>query len=234
MLPIFKKIAELFKGGKPSINAEVSVKDESRRNKKTKKNKRSIDQSVDNSTQIAGDQYNNDSHDTVYVGEVETPDLVVSARWNHLVPHKIVNERSGIDSFNVLQPVDSTFRRATFSVKLTETYDEHNAIYVLIQRNPYVKNLKLNSISVQLDSGNYQSDNAHRIIGLLDTPKSFTIDSSTIKIGTGEIELCFGFEREGRHYNQNFIFMAKSDSSEFIIREYNEPELDIDWTHFSF
>ena len=92
-----------------------------------KPNKQSIDQSVDNSTQIAGNQYNNDSHNTVYVGEVATADLVVSAYWNYIVPYHIVKEQGNIGPINVLQPVDSTFRRATFSVKLIETYDERNA-----------------------------------------------------------------------------------------------------------
>ena len=62
-MSIFKKIAGLFQGSKPLVNAEVSTKDESRKNKKVKKNKgQVVDNSIDNSTQIAGDQIN-DSHD---------------------------------------------------------------------------------------------------------------------------------------------------------------------------
>ena len=48
-MSIFKKIAGLFQGSKPLVNAEVSTKDESRKNKKVKKNKgQVVDNSIDN------------------------------------------------------------------------------------------------------------------------------------------------------------------------------------------
>ena len=233
-MSIFKKIAGLFQGSKPLANAEVSTKDESRKNKKVKKNKgQVVDNSIDNSTQIAGDQIN-DSHDSIAIGEIQTKDLVVVARWNHLVPHKIERVEQGIDSFNVLQPVDASFQRAKISVELTPTYNEQESIYVLLQRNPYIKNIKLKAVKLALDSCSYQRNSIKSIIGLLDTSKAFTIQSSEFKRGQGEITLIFGFQIDGQPYRQQFVFTAKNNSDEFFIREYSEPELDIDWENYKF
>lgn len=231
-MSIIKKIADFFRGSNPLVNTEVSTHDDSRRNKKVKKNKGSVvDNSIDNSTQIAGDQIN-DSHDSIIVGDVPTKDLIVVARWNHLVPHKIEKVVQGIDSFNVLRPIDPHFQKATFSVDLTPTYSEKNSLYVLLQRNPYLKNIKLKAVKMVLDACTCQSDDTKSIIGLLDTPKAFTIQSSDFMIGNGEITLVFGFQLEGIAFRQAFVFTARKNSSEFFLREYSEPERDVDWLNY--
>ena len=238
MCGFFKKIFSSFKGDEPLIDTEVSTSVQSRKNIKTKKNKGTVvDKSTDNSTSVAGDGNtvgSNNATNNYFLGNSPTDDLIIIARWKNLVPHKIVTQKNGLDEFNLLVPDDPNYVESTFDVELTEQYDEQNAVYVLVQRNPFIKNLKLKGLKMNLDTCQYESTECKSIIGILDTPKAFAIQCSKFRVGNGQITLVFQFDKEKKHYRQEFNFEVLNNHNEFIIRNYTEPELDIDWDKFSF
>lgn len=238
MCKFFKKILSAFNKSEPPTDVEVSTSIHSRKNTKTKKNKgQVVDISTDNSTNVAGDGNtigSNNATNNYFLGNPPTDDLIIIARWQNLVPHKIVKQKDGLDEFNILVPIDPNYVESTLSVELSEQYDEQNAIYVLVQKNPFIKNLKLKGVIMHLDTCQYESTDCKSIIGLLDTAKAFTIQCSKFCVGSGTLTLIFQFEKNKKHYQQEFIFEVLNNNNEFIIRDYTEPELDIDWQKFSF
>lgn len=248
MLKLFRKIIELFrsdKSDKSQVAYTVSYADQSRKNKKSKKNKgrQVFDSSIDNSTTVAGDGNVLDSHNVVgshnvtetnnyYGSNPPLSDLVVAVRWLNLVPHRSHHEKSGIADIYYLEPIDPNYIKPTFNVVFSEQYNERNALYVLVQRNPYIKNLKLKSIKLSLDTCQYESTDCKDLVGLVDTPKAFAVQCSDFRVGSGKIFLTFRFEKEGRHFLQEFVFDALNDSNEFVMREY--PVANLDFEHFTF
>lgn len=227
------KIADFFKmlfSKKPSI--DVDVKSDSKSIKRVKKNKTSIDNSHDNSFNNSGTII--DQSSTSIYSE-NTKDLVVSARWNQLVPHEIKQVRKGIDSFNVLQPVDVAFLPAVLEVNLDNSNNRANAVYFLLRRNSFIKNIHIKSIVVENETGIIVRVRENKdLYGLLDKDRSFLIIHDGLIIGKCIITVEFGFLMEKSSYKQAFTFMAQATHDEFIMPKYQNAELDIDFDQLTF
>lgn len=231
-----KALSSILEGlfSKNKALAEVNVNDNSNTNKKIKKQKQVIDNSVDKSnTVVGGNQYNNSSENNYY-GNNNSKDLVISARWLHLVPHKIEKVVNGIDCFNVLKPVDKNYIPPILTVDFDNTNNISGGIYVLVRNNDFLKNLKIKQVIAHIKNCDIQYDDIRNVFGLLEKPKAFSILGKDFSVGSGEIALKFGFELDKKHYVQEFNFLVTNDSNEFVLQEYKEPELDIDWANFSF
>lgn len=240
MFEIFRKLIGKLKGDKSGSSLSVTNTDQSRKNKKIKKNKgQFVDDSSDCSTNVTGDSNTVNSHNiseinNYYGEESASSDLVVVARWYNRIPYK--REPSfdlGVQTISLV-PSEPNFIFPTFTVNLSEQCDDKNALYILIQRNSFIKNLKLKAVRMNLDVCKYESTESKSLFGLLNTPKAFLIQCSEFRVGDGEIVLIFGFDKQGKHYEQTFTFTAINNSSEFVIKEYVEPKRVINLDHFSF
>lgn len=227
---VFAKIKSLFKKKDDKLfDINVSVQSNTKKIKKSKKLKNSTDNSVDNSNNVAGNQ-DNSTHENNFYVQSATKDLIVSARWVHLVPYKIERVNNGIDCFNLLMPIDKNYIKPNIAIDFDNTKNTKNGLYILVKANSFVKNLILKSVSLKLDTCSFSLVESKNIFGLLDKDRCFTILDGNMRIGNGTIALEFGFEYEKRHYTQSFVFTAKNNSDEFILEQYIEPELDEDIT----
>ena len=225
-------IIDFFKGlfsKKPSM--DMRVKSDSKNIKKIKKNRATIDNSQDNSFNNNGTIIDQ-SATSIY--SENSKDLIVHARWNHLVPHKIEHVKNGIDCFNVLMPVEKSFLPAALEIHLENSSNKTNAVYVLLKRNSFIKNIHVKSITIKTDSNMVVVKEYRDLYGLLDKDQSFLIIHDGLCIGECIITIEFGFMIEKRSYKQEFTFIAKNDSKEFVMPKYQDAQDDIDWEHFSF
>jgi len=229
------KITDFFKSlFSTSSTVTVENSNQSKNIKKSKKNKHTIDNSEDNSININGNYNDNSTTATNYYTTNINKDLIVKARWNNLVPHKIERVKRGIDSFNVLLPIDKNFIPAELEVTYDDSSNRVNAIYILLRQNSFIKNVYLKSLNLQCDNSKVEITKSKLLFGLLDSDKSFIVTQEKFRIGTGSLTIVLGYEQNKCHYIQEFNFHVINDSSEFILQRYNEPELDIDWSNFSF
>lgn len=212
---------------KPRVDADVKFSVNTKKTKKTKKLKNSVDNSIDDSTNVAGNQYNS-TYQNYYYGQLQSKELIVHARWFHLIPSKIEQIKNGIDCFNVLKPIDKNYVKPSLDIDFDNSKNINNGVYILVKSNPFIRNLVIRSISFSLDTFSASIDEPQKIFGLLDKDQSFTLSDGSMKIGNGTISLVFGFEYEKRPYMQIFHFIAKNNSAEFVLQQFIEPELDVD------
>lgn len=232
---LFEKIKALFVKEKsvPLVDVDIKVSTNTKKIKKSKKLKNSIDNSVDNSTNIAGNQ-DNSTHENNFYMQPTSKDLIVSVRWSNLIPHKIEKVKNGIDCFNVLKPIDENHISPSLAIDFDDSNNNKNALYVLIKANSFIKNLVIKSIQFSLDTSSTSIVQQKNVFGILDKDRSFTLLDGSMKIGNGIIVLIFGFDYENRHYKQSFSFTVTDNSDEFVLKQYEEPELDINWSNFHF
>lgn len=212
-------------------SVDMTVKSDSKNIKKMKKNKSSIDNSRDNSINNNGTFIH---QSTINMNGEHIKDLIVYARWNHLVPHKIERVKNGIDSFNVLLPVEKTFLPAEMEINFEHSSNKMNALYILLKHNSFIKNIHIKSITINTGGNTVEVKESRALYGLLDKDQSFLIIHDSLCIGVCIITIEFGFTIEKRLCKQKFTFIANNDSNEFNMPIYQEVQDDIDWEHFSF
>lgn len=150
--------------------------------------------------------------------------FVVKMRWNHLVPHQIIEKKNGIDCFNVLEPIEKDFLKTDDVVELTDGCNKYHGLYLRFRHNPTICNLTINKLTIKTDKNDIDVIVNKNVCGLLDTDKAIVINHKDLQEGKGIIKLTIGYEKEIYHYSQEFEFEAKNDSNEFILRKYQDPK----------
>ena len=220
------KIKSIFKAEKSPTNVTVSFENQSKNVKKQKKLKNSVDNSDDHSTTINGN-VDKSVHETNYYsaneGVTQNADLIISARWLNLVPRKIQRVNDGFDCFSVLMPTEKDYISPSINIDLDKKSNKDHAIHILVKNNPFIKNLKLYSISI--DGENCKTNHiANRdIFGLLDEDRSFAVNGEKYIECSAQITIVLKFEKDRCEYSQEFEFTAQRKGSKFVLNKYNQP-----------
>ncbi len=162
----------------------------------------------------------------VYTEEDYNKIFILKMRWRHLIPHKIVKEENGIDSFNVLKPCEQDFLRTNDIIELTDNCNKYQGLYLRFRHNPTITNLAIKELKVDTDKTNFEINKQIDICGLLDVDKAVIINHKDLMEGIGTISITICYDKDGLRYQQNFEFQAKKDSKEFILRKFREPMID--------
>ena len=238
---MFKKLFDYIKNifskeekNKSFLEVDVSTNSQDKTNSKSKRIKNGDDNSTniigdntsidDHSTNIQGDQYNQQN----YYLDNDTTDLIVHARWLYRVPHQIKRVQQGIDSFNVLSPIDPNYIQPTLRITLDDVDDKFHGIYFCITKNNTIKNLRLLSIELFLDTCKTSYSGSEDIFAIIDKSSSFVVYGKDYKEGNGILNVVFGFSKDKKDYKQRFCFTVTNDSNEFVQKKYEYPREDLD------
>ncbi len=206
----------LFSKTDNSINTDNSHKvDNSIKVKQINKGSNTIDNSQ-NKTYI--EQLNN------YV-ETNNKFIALKMRWYHLVPHKIVEKKNGIDCYSVLEPCDENFVDTRDFINLSDSCNTRHGLYILCKANPNIINFGIENLTITTDKNDLSFELNKNIAGLLDRDTAFVVNHKDLTEGSGEVLITIFYTRNSVKYNQRFIFSAKKDAGEFVLREYNNPEV---------
>ena len=178
----------------------------------------------DHSTNVTADQYNQNN----YYLDNESSDLIIHARWLYRVPHEIKRIQNGIDSFSVLSPIDPNYIPPSLRVTLDDVDDEYHGVYFCVTKNMAIKNLRLLSIELSLDTCQTSFKGDKDIFAIVDKSSSFAVYGKDYKEGKGNIDVVFGFSKDKVDYKQRFCFTVTNDSKEFVQPKYEYPTRDID------
>ena len=234
---LFNSIKTLFskdKKDKATLEVNVSNQSQDKINSKSKRIKNGNDNSIniigdeskvdDHSTTVQGDQYNQQN----YYLDNESTDLIVHARWLYRVPHEIKRVQNGIDSFNVLSPIDPNYIQPSLRVTLDDVDDQYHGVYFCVTKNVTIKNLRLLSIDLSLDTCQTSFKGNEDVFAIVDKSSSFVVYGKDYKEGKGNIDVVFGFSKDKVDYKQHFCFTVTNDSKEFIQKRYEYPTRDMD------
>ena len=103
-----------------------------------------------------------------------------------------------------------------------------NGIYFCITKNNAIKNLRLLSIELLLDTCKTSYSGREDIFAIIDKSSSFVVYGKDYKEGNGTINVVFGFSRDKKDYKQRFCFTVTNDSNEFVQKKYEYPSVDLD------
>lgn len=152
-----------------------------------------------------------------------TQGLIVESRWYNRVPHKIV-ETQGFDKFNVLVPTDPNYIRPNRTLNLETKEDKYHGIYFLLRENSLMKNVKIESLNVELDNYKKSFNKQCDLYGQLCNKEAFVIYADDLPEGNGIIEIVFSFIINDNKFRQRFNFQATKSLNTFLLNQYNEPE----------
>lgn len=223
------KIKSIFKAEKAPVNVTADFTDQSRKLKKNKKLKNSTDYSTDKSTTVNGDvtgDIDNSVQYNYYSTTTETTqntDLIISARWLKFVPAKIERVNNGLDYINILVKGDEGYIPTSLSIDLDAQANNDHAIHILVKSNPFIRNLKLHSISIDGESCKTNHTVDKDIFGLLDEDRSFAVNGKKYIECSAQITIVFKFERDKCEYLQKFEFTAQKNGTKFVLNRYNQP-----------
>ncbi len=219
---------------KSLLEVNTSIHSQDKVNSKSKRIKKGNDNSInvigddtkvdDHSTTVQCDQYNQQN----YYLDNESSDLIVHARWLYNVPHEIKRVQNEIDSFNVLSPIDPNYIQPSLRVTLDDVDDKYHGVYFCITKNVAIKNLKLLSIELSLDTCQTSFNGNEDVFAIIDKSSSFVVYGKDYKEGNGNINVVFGFSKDKVDYKQRFCFTVMNNSNEFVQKKYEYPSRDID------
>ena len=234
LLDSIKTLFSKDKKDKATLEVSVSNQSQDKINSKSKRIKNGNDNSVNNigdeakvddhSTTVQGDQYNQQN----YYLDNESADLIVHARWLYRVPHEIKRVPNGIDSFSVLSPIDPNYIQPSLRVTLDDVDDQYHGVYFCVTKNVTIKNLRLLSIDLSLDTCQTSFKGNEDIFAIVDKSSSFVVYGKDYKEGKGNINVVFGFSKDKVDYKQRFCFTVTNDSKEFVQKRYECPTRDMD------
>lgn len=225
-----KILTKIFSNDKALIEINSSNQSQNHDNSKSKRIKNGNDNSINANNSSVNITYDHSStnidksvqHYQV-LNDTET-DLIIHARWHSRVVYDVKPVQDVVGTYMVGVPRDPNYVQPSLNICFDEEINKDGGIYFCVAKNLTIKNLRIISIELSLDTCQTSITETRDILGIIDTNSSFVVFGKGFNVGNGNINVVFAFCKDNTNYKQRFSFSATDDSKEFVLKRYDKPE----------